>query len=90
MIGVSQLGNGVLDTKKSYLKNWQKTSGKNTSGVPQNIGSSTAEQFRATGTGGVMCSAVSSTANHSCVFEGASSAANTKYVYLNLSVWSNA
>ena len=37
-----------------------------------------------------MCGVVTSSANPKCVYEGASSAANTKYVYLNLSVWSNA
>ena len=54
------------------------------------IGGSTAEAFRATSGAGILCQATSSSATNACVFAGASSAANTKYVYLNISVWSNA
>ena len=88
MLGTTQ--STKLDISRSYVKNWQKLAGKNTSGVPTNIGSSTAEDFRATSAAGILCQAISSSATNTCVFEGASSAANTKYVYLNISVWSNA
>ena len=37
-----------------------------------------------------MCLTTTSTATSSCVYEGNTSSVNTKYAYLNISVWSNA
>jgi hypothetical protein len=95
MLGTTQ--SATLDTGRSYLKNWQKTVGFDTSGTTgarvaaQYVGKSTAEQWAGTETGSVMCPAAASTATHACGWKvGATAAvANPKWVYLNISVWAN-
>lgn len=98
MLGTTQ--SATLDTGRSYLKNWQKTVGLDTTTAPgttgarvatQYVGKSTANQWATSGTGSVMCDKVVTTATQACGWAtGATkSAANAKWVYLNISVWAN-
>ena len=95
MLGTTQ--SATVDTGRSYLKNWQKTVGFDTSGTTgarvaaQYVGKSTANQWAGTETGSAMCPEVVSTATQACGWAtGATkSAANAKWVYLNISVWAN-
>jgi hypothetical protein len=97
MLGTTQ--SATLDTGRSYLKNWQKTvgldttTGSGTTGARvagQYVGRSTANQWKETETGSVMCPAEVSTATHACGWtSGSKSAINSKWVYLNISVWAN-
>ena len=87
MLGLSQ-GTTAM-TGMSYVKQWQ---------ADLETGAYTTDNLKGSFTGaanegGVMCTAAATAATHACLLNKSSNAAadaNTKYAYLNVSVWANA